>query len=133
MATAPAFAVFDLFVGENGLVFWAPPLVGFFLIGETFFVKLEETPLSPFVVIWVGSVNFAVPIDGVAEALGLLAEIIDVDFGYFLRCSASFDGIILGGETKGIIAERAHDIVALLGIEACKDINNSEVTNVANV
>ena len=27
-----AFAVFYLFVSKNGLVFWAPPLVGFFLI-----------------------------------------------------------------------------------------------------
>ena len=64
MATAPTLAILDLFVGEDGLVNRAPPLVRFFLVGEAFLVKLEEAPLGPFVIFGVGSVDFARPVDG---------------------------------------------------------------------
>ena len=59
MTAAPTFAVFDLFVSEDGLVFGAPPLVGFLLVGETFLEELEEAPLSPLVILRVGGVDFA--------------------------------------------------------------------------
>ena len=102
--------VFDLLVREDGLVFGAPPLVGFFLVGEAFLVKLEETPLGPFVVLWVRGVHLAGPVDGVAEAFGLFSEIIDVLFGDFLRGGAGFDGVVFGGEAEGVVAERSEDI-----------------------
>ena len=59
VTTAPTMAVFDLFVSKDGLVDWAPPLVGFFLVGEAFFVELKEAPLSPTVIFGVGGVNLA--------------------------------------------------------------------------
>ena len=133
MTTAPALAVFDLFVGEDSLIFWTPPLIGFFLIGEAFFVKLKEAPLGPFVVFWIGSVDFAVPVDGIAKAFGLFAEVGDVGFGHFLRCDTGFDGVIFGWEAKGVVAEWTHNIKTLLCVESGEDVNDSKITNVPNM
>ena len=105
MATAPTFAVFDLLVGEDGLVFGAPPLVGFFLVGEAFLEELEEAPLGPFVVLGVGSVNLARPVDGIAEAFGLLLEVGDIILSDVLRGGASLDGVILSREAESVVTE----------------------------
>ena len=133
VAAAPTVAVFNLFVGEDGLVHGAPPLVGFFLVGEAFFVELEETPLGPFVILRVGSVYFARPIDGVTEAFGLFAEISDVLFGDFLRGGASLDGVILGGKTKSVVAEGAEDVEALLAVKSGEDVDDGEVADMADM
>ena len=105
MATAPTFAVLDLLVGEDGLVFGAPPLVGFFLVGEAFLEELEEAPLGPFVVFGVGSVNLAGPVDGVAEALGLLLEVGDIILSDVLWGGAGLDGVVLGGKAESVVTE----------------------------
>lgn len=105
MATAPTFAVFDLLVGEDCLVLGAPPLVGFFLVGEAFLEELEEAPLGPFVIFRVGSVDLAGPVDSVAEAFGLFAEVGDIILSDVLWGGAGLDGVILSGKTEGIVAE----------------------------
>ena len=133
VAAAPTMTVFNLFVREDGLVDRAPPLVRLFLVGEPLFVKLQKAPLGPLIIFRVGSVDFAVPIDGVTEALSLLAEVRDVDFGDFLRGSAGFDSIIFRRETEGVVAERAHSIDALLYKETSETVDDGKVTNVANV
>ena len=131
--TAPAMTVLNLLVGQHGLVNRAPPLVAFLLVGEAGFVELEEAPLGPAVVFGVGSVDFAAPVNGVTELLGLFAEVLDVGGGSGLRRDAGFDGVILGGQTKGVIAEGAKNVHALLGIEAGEHINNGEVADMTNV
>ena len=133
VAAAPTMAVFDLFVGKDGLVFGAPPLVGFFLVGEAFFVELEEAPLSPFVVLRVGSVNLARPIDGVAKAFGLFLEVGDIGFGDVLGCGAGLDGVVFSGEAESVVAEGAQDIKTLLTIESSKYIDDGKITDVADV
>ena len=115
------------------MVFGAPPLIRLFLIGETFFEELEEAPLGPFVVFWVGSVDFARPVDGVAKPFGLFTEIGDILLGDFLWGGVGLDGVVLGGEAKSIVAERSKDIESLLGIETSEHINNSEVADMADV
>ena len=40
----------------------------------------------------------------------MFAEIVDVNLGDFLRSGAGFDGVILGGKAKSVVAERAEDI-----------------------
>ncbi len=133
MTTAPAFAIFDLFVGKNGLVFWTPPLVRFFLVGETFFVELKEAPLGPFIVFWIRCINFAIPIYGITEALSLLAEVGNVGFGDILRGGASFDGVIFGGKPESVVAKWAQNIQPLLSVEPRKYINNGKVTDVTDM
>lgn len=61
--------------------------------------------MGPFVVLGVGSVNLARPVDGVAEAFGLFAEVGDIILSDVLRGGAGLDGVILSGETEGIVAE----------------------------
>ena len=110
MATAPTFAVFDLFISKDGLVFWTPPLVRFFLVGETFFVELKEAPLGPFIIFWIRCVDFAIPIYGITKTFGLFTEVGNVGFGDILRSGASFDGIIFGWESESIVAKRTQDV-----------------------
>lgn len=133
MTAAPAMAVFDLLICENSLIDWAPPLVRFFLVGEAFFVKLEEAPLGPLIIFWVGSVDFAVPINGVTKALGLFSEVSDINFRDFLRGSTGSNGIVFGRETESVITERAHGVNFLLHEESRQYIDDGEVTNVADV
>lgn len=132
-SAAPAVAVFDLFVGEDGLVNWAPPLVGFFLVGEAFFVELEEAPLSPFVVFGGAGVDFSAPVDGVTEFFELVAEVFDVSVGGDFGGGAGFDGVVFGGEAEGVIAEGAENVKTLLGVVASEDVDDGEVTDVADV
>ena len=117
MTATPAFAVFDLLVGENGLVDWAPPLVGFFLVGEAFLIELQEAPLGPFVVFGVGSIDFTRPVDVVAESLGLLAEVVGVGLGDCLGSGASLDGVVLGREAESIVTEGPQDVKTLLSVK----------------
>ena len=133
VATAPAFAVFDLFVREHSLVDWAPPLVGFLLVGETFFVKLKEAPLSPLVIFWVGSIDFAIPVDSIAEPFSLLTEIINIDLGDVLWGGTGLDSVVFGRETKGIVAKWTHYVHLLLFKETGEHINNREVTDVTDM
>ena len=77
--------VLNLLVGQHGLVNRAPPLVAFLLVGEAGFVELEEAPLGPAVVFGVGSVDFAAPVNGVTELLGLFTEVFNVGGGSGLR------------------------------------------------
>ena len=133
MTTTPTFAVFDLFIGEDGLVYWTPPLIGFFLISEAFFVELEEAPLGPTIIFWVGSIDFARPVNGIAKTFGLFAEIGDVGFGDFLGGGTSLDGIIFGRKAKGVVSEWAQYIETLLMIKTSKNIYDSKITNVSNM
>ena len=110
MTAAPTLAVFDLLVGEYSLVDGAPPLVGFFLVGEALFEELEEAPLGPFVVPWVGGAYLAGPVDSVTEALSLLAEVGDVFSGDFLGGGVGLDGVVFGGEAESVVAERTENI-----------------------
>ena len=110
-----------------------PPLVGFLLVGEAFLVELEEAPLGPFVIFGVGGVDFARPVDGESETLGLLAEIADVLLGYFLGGDAGLDGVVFSGEAESIIAKGAHDIETLLGVKPGKSVNYGKVTDVTDV
>lgn len=126
-------AVFDLFVSEDGLVDWAPPLVGFFLIGEAFFVEFQKAPLGPAVVFGVGSVNFSRPVDCVTEAFSLFAEVFDVSFCCFFWGNSGFYGVIFSRKAKGIIAKGTEDVKTFLGIVAGEDVDNCEVTDVADV
>ena len=133
VATAPAFTIFDLLVREHSLVDWAPPLVGFLLIGEAFFVKLEEAPLSPLIILRIRGVDFTVPVDSVAEAFSLFAEIINVNLGDVLWCGTGFDGVVFGWETESVVAKWAHHVDFLLLKETGEHIYNREVTHVTDM
>ena len=125
--------VFDLFVREDGLVDWTPPLIRLFLVGEAGFEKLEETPLGPAVVFGVGSVYFPAPIYCEAKAFELGTEVVDVGFGGVFGRGAGFNGIVFGGETKGVVAEGAQDVHALLGVEAGESVDDGKIADVTDV
>ena len=133
VATAPTFAILDLLVCKYGLIHWAPPLIALCLVGKPLFEELQEAPLSPLIVFWVGGIYFARPVDRIAKALCLLAEVINICFSDFLWRNAGFDGIIFGRKAKSIIAKWAQDVHFLLRIEASETINDGEIANMSNV
>ena len=56
------FSIFDFLVGEDGAECWAPIDRDIGEVCEPFFVKAEEHPLRPFVVVRRGGVDFARPV-----------------------------------------------------------------------
>ena len=89
--------------------------------------------MSPFIICWIRSINFAIPVNRIAEALGLLAEIIDVGLGHFLRSDAGLDGIVLSWKAESIITERTKNIHLLLRIETSETVNDTEVADMADM
>ena len=63
-SAAFANAVYHFLVCKNNLAAGAPVYIRLFFIGKTVFIKLKEYPLSPFIIVGVGSVDFSVPIKG---------------------------------------------------------------------
>ena len=132
-AATPTMTVFDLFVREDGFVLRTPPLIRLFLIGETLFKEFQKTPLSPAIIVGVGGIYFAIPVDIIAETFELGAEIFDVGFGRDFRGDAGFDCVILGRETKSIIAKGTEDVKTLLGVETGQNIDNRKIADVSDV
>ena len=62
-AAAFAFAVNNLFVGNNGVAGRAPIDRRQLLIGKIVFIKLNKQPLRPLVVLGRGSVQLGTPIE----------------------------------------------------------------------
>ena len=73
--------------------------------------------MGPMIIIGVGSVDFAVPVNGVAEAFSLFSEVVDVGFGGGLRRYACFYGIVFGWKSEGVVAERTKNVALLLSIK----------------
>ena len=73
-------------------------------------VKLEENPLGPFEIIRVGGGEFTRPVVTEAERLNLSLERGDVLLGSRARVLAGFDGVLFGGQTKGVPAHRMQHI-----------------------
>ena len=126
-------AIDDLFVGEHGTERGAPVhrLVGF--IGEAFFIKFGENPLCPFVVAWIGRVDFAIPVEGEAEHLQLLFERGDVFGGGDGGMRSGLDGVLFGGQAEGVPSHGVQDVEAVHAFEAAPDIRRRIAFRMADV
>ena len=113
-AAALAHAVDHFFVGQDALAAGAPVDVHFLLVGQAVLVQLQEDPLGPLVVFGVGGVDLAVPVEGEAQSLELLTEMIHVLLGDDGRVDVVLHGEVLGGQAKGIPAHRVEHVVAVL-------------------
>src|SRR5205823_12695988 len=75
-------------------------------------VEPEENPLGPFEILRIRRVDLARPIVAEPERLDLAFESCNVLLRGLARMLAGLDGILLGGETKGVPAHRMEHIVA---------------------
>ena len=131
LAQRPAYAVVaahfglpvhHLFVGQGRAQFRAPPDGRLALERQPLFVQLEEYPLGPPEIIRRGRVDLALPVVRKAEHLELLAETHNVRFRGDARVGVRLHRVLLGGQAKGVPADRMQHIEALHALVARKDI-----------
>ncbi len=107
------------FAGSSFAI-WARPFV-FGVVPRI--EKLQEDPLSPAVVIWVGGGDFSRPVVAKAQHLQLAFEGRDVLFGGFSRMRSCFNRVFFGGQSKAIPAHGVQNIFAIHAFEAADDIS----------
>ena len=69
--------------------------------------------MGPFVIIGVCGINFAIPVEGIADGLELLGKNLDIFIRYIPGMAPCLNGIVFCGQTKGILFDWKQDIVAL--------------------
>ena len=132
-ARAPATAIDNLLIGEHGLVDGVPVNLGFFLVHEALFEESGEKPLLPPIIVRVACRHFAAPVVRIAEALQLLAHIVDIAVGPFSRRGVVFHCGIFCGETEGVPAHRLQHILAEHALEARDDIADRVITHMTHM
>ena len=87
---------------------------------------LEEDPLRPLVVLRIGGVHAAIPIEAVAQHFQLLGEVLDVVLGNNGGMDMVLDGVVLRGQAEGIEADGEQNVIALHALLAGDDIHSRE-------
>ena len=132
-AAALAHAVDNFLVGQHALAAGAPVDVHFLLVSQTVLVQLQEDPLGPLVVLGVGGVDLTVPVEGEAQSLQLLAEVVHIVLGDDGRVDVVLHGEVLGGQTEGIPAHGVEHVVAVLTALAAHHVQRGIAAGVAHV
>ena len=130
---APALAVDDLFVGENGVAARAPVLRSLLAVDETLFKALQEKFLFPAIVFGTAGRNLPAPVVGVAHALKLRAHVVDVGVGPLCRMRSVLDGGVFRRQAEGVPADGMQDIVALKTAETRHDVAYGVVADVSHM
>ena len=132
-AAALALARHNLFVGQAALAARAPVDRHFGLIGQPLLIELQEDPLRPLEVVRVGGVDLARPVEGEADALELLAEVIDVLLRHPGGVDVVLDGIVLGRQAESVPADREEHVIALHAALAGDDVHCRVAARMADV
>lgn len=103
------------------------------VVADVGVVELQEDPLRPFEVAWIGGVHFAIPIVGKSEAFQLSAKSIDVFFRRGAGMLTRFDGILFRRQSKGIPSHRVQDVVASHALVTSDDVRGGVALWVAYV
>ena len=96
-------------------------------------VHLEEDPLCPAVVIRVGRIDDAVPIEAVAEHFELAGKVLDVPLGDDGGMDMVLDGEVFRRQAEGVKADGVQDIVALHALFAADNVHRRERARMADV
>jgi len=89
--------------------------------------------LGPAEVVGVSGVDFAVPVDGESKPFDLSAEVFDVGFGGDGGVGAGFDGVLLGGKSKGVPTHGVKYVVTVGFFVAGQDVGGGVAFGVSNV
>ena len=84
--------------------------------------QLEESPLRPFVITRLTGAHLAVPVVAKTDLVHLLAVAVDVLLGRHGGMRTRLDGVLLGGQTVGIVAHRVEHIEAFQPFVSCINI-----------
>ena len=132
-AAAPAAAVHDLLVGENGVVHRTPVHRGLAPVGEPLLEHADEEPLVPLVILGIARGDLALPRVADAQALELALHVRDVAAGRDLGMNPALDGRVLGRQAEGVPAKGMEDVVAAHPLRAGDDVADDVVPHVPDV
>ena len=132
-AAALADAVDDFLVCQHALAAGTPVDVHFLLVGEALLVQLQEDPLGPLIILGVGGVDLTVPVEGEAQCLELLPEVVNILLGDDGRMDVVLHGEVLGGQAESVPAHRVEHVITVLAALAAHDIQRSVAAGMADV
>ena len=92
------------------------------LVAEIGVKHLLKRPLCPMVVVGGAGAHLAVPVEGETYLVELFAVAVDILEGGLLRMLTGLYGILLCGQTVGIVAHRIEHIETLLPFIASVDV-----------
>ena len=111
-AAAPALALGNLLVGQNGLTSGAPVDRVLLAIDQALFPHLLKDPLAPAVIIGAAGLDHAIQIVGEAHALHRGERLVHVLIRPGGSLRVVLDGGVLGGQAKGVKADGMQHVVA---------------------
>ena len=94
---------------------------------------LQEGPLRPFVVGRIAGAHLARPVVGETDPVHLLAVAVDVLLRGDGGMLPGLDGILLGGETEGVVTHRVQDVEALQPFVAAVDVAGNVAQRMAHM
>ena len=131
--TAPAAAIDNLFVRENGLVIRAPVNGRGLLVHQAFFVQLSEEFLFPAVVFRGTGCQLAAPVIAKAQHFELVFHVRDVVVRPRCRRRIVFDRRAFRRQTERIPTDGLQNVFAQHALVARNHITDGVVTHVAHV
>ena len=111
-AAAPALALGDLLVGQNGLAGGAPVDRVLLAVNQALFPQLLKDPLTPTVIIGAAGLDHAIQIVGEAHALHRGESLVHILIRPGGSLRVVLDGGVLGRQAKGVKADGVQHIVA---------------------
>ena len=132
-AAALAHAFDDFLVGKTDLAAGAPVDGHGSLVGHAVLEQLQEDPLRPLVVLRIGRVHDAVPVEAVAEHFQLTGKVLDILLRDDGRVDVVLDRVVLGRQAEGVKADREEDVVALHPLLARDDVDRGEGARMAHM
>ena len=132
-AAAPAPAVHDLLVGEDGLILFTPVHGRAPAVRQSALVHLDEQPLVPLVVRRLARGELAVPGIADAQTLELPFHMRDVGKRRRLGMNAALDGGVFSRQPECVPAERMQHVVAAQPLRARHDVADDVVADVSDV
>ena len=94
---------------------------------------LQEDPLRPLVVVGVGGVHAAIPVEAVAQHLQLIGEVLDVVLGDHGGMDVVLDGVVLRGQAEGVEPDGEQNVIALHPLFAGHDVHGRKGPGMAHM
>jgi len=97
------------------------------------FVHLEKEPLGPAIIVWMAGIDLVLPVVHRPHGLELFADISDIFSRADSGMNAFLDGVIFGGQAKGVIPHGLENVETLHALETGPGIGRGVVVPVADV
>ena len=128
-----AFALNDLLVCKHRVAGRAPVDGCFLAVGKTLFVKLQEKPLRPFVVLGSAGVKFVIPVVHRTDFFELVLHRRNVFHRAVLRVNARLYRVVFGGKSESVEAHGLKHFVTLHFLETRISVGGTVIVPVSGM